>query len=443
MTLRERWPIGSLLGVVARDALSRAAWRVRVLSFAAIVAALAALPAMVGAQEGDAPTISGLSPTSGSAGTVVTITGTNFAAASAVTVGGVTAQFTVDSPTQIHATVPAAATSGPVVVVAGTRRATSLVPFTILPPAITSVSPATAAVGADVTITGTQLAGATEVRFGSAVAQFTVVSGAQINTKVPSAAASGPITVVTSGGTGTSATTFAIQPTLTQFAPATGEADARITLTGSGFIGALEVTIGGVLTFFSIDSPTQITVLVPPDAQTGRIVVSVPSTAPPAPGGPSATASSASTFAVLPRITGFTPTSGPPGTVVTITGSNFRGATGVTLGPAGAPFNVISPMLITATVPPVANTGLISVRTPSGQSVSTATFTFVTSGVLGEFEERDPTTIREIDLPDPALMLDHPEDLQPTETPGEIEGESTCTPPNLPGAPEPLFSCQP
>ena len=239
MFLREeptRLSLGRLNG------LSGAARRASILGLAVaiVLGALAASPPIVGAQEGDAPTVTGLSPTTGSPGTLVTITGTNFGAATAVTFGAATAQFIVDSPTQIHATVPVAATNGPVTVVVGARRATSIVPFTLLPPTITNVSPAMGTVGADVTITGTQLAGATEVKFGSALAQFTVVSGTQITAKVPSPAPSGPVAVLTPGGTATSTTTFAIQPTLAQFAPTSGEADARVTLTGTGFAGALE-----------------------------------------------------------------------------------------------------------------------------------------------------------------------------------------------------------
>ena len=59
-----------------------------------------------------APGITGFSPGSGSAGNSVVITGTNFVFATNVTFNGTSAAFTIDSTTQITATVPAGATSG-------------------------------------------------------------------------------------------------------------------------------------------------------------------------------------------------------------------------------------------------------------------------------------------------------------------------------------------
>ncbi len=63
-----------------------------------------------------APTITSFTPTTGAAGTPVTITGTNFTGVTAVAFAGASAAFTVDSPTQISTTVPAAARSGSITV---------------------------------------------------------------------------------------------------------------------------------------------------------------------------------------------------------------------------------------------------------------------------------------------------------------------------------------
>ena len=52
------------------------------------------------------PAISSFSPTNGGVGSTVTITGAGFTGATSVTLGFVNASFTVDSPTQITATVP-------------------------------------------------------------------------------------------------------------------------------------------------------------------------------------------------------------------------------------------------------------------------------------------------------------------------------------------------
>jgi uncharacterized protein (TIGR03437 family) len=63
------------------------------------------------------PTVSGISPPRGLAASAVTITGTNFNNVTAVRfAGNAMAQFTVNSPTQITATVPANAITGPITI---------------------------------------------------------------------------------------------------------------------------------------------------------------------------------------------------------------------------------------------------------------------------------------------------------------------------------------
>lgn len=77
-----------------------------------------------------------------------------------------------------------------------------------------------------------------------------------------------------------------------------------------------------------------------------------------------------------PTITGFTPTSGPIGTVVTINGTLLTGATRVTFGGTSATtFTVVSATQITATVPRRSRSGKISVVTPVGTATSATNFT--------------------------------------------------------------------
>ena len=73
-------------------------------------------------------------------------------------------------------------------------------------------NPATAAVGASVTILGSALTGSTSVTFNGTPATFTVVSPSQITTSVPAGATSGRIEVVTAHGTLQSNVNFRIQP---------------------------------------------------------------------------------------------------------------------------------------------------------------------------------------------------------------------------------------
>ncbi|MGZ8612628.1 MAG: IPT/TIG domain-containing protein [Actinomycetota bacterium] len=166
-----------------------------------------------------APTITSFAPTCGPVGTSVIITGTAFqdapSAVSAVTFNSTAATtFTVNSDTQITATVPAGATSGAIAVTDSEGTATSTVSFTVTTaagPCITSFTPASGNAGTVVTIVGAGFTGATAVTFGgTAATTFTVDTATQITVTVPAAAVTGPIAVTTPAGTATSTTNFTV-----------------------------------------------------------------------------------------------------------------------------------------------------------------------------------------------------------------------------------------
>jgi IPT/TIG domain len=75
-----------------------------------------------------------------------------------------------------------------------------------------------------------------------------------------------------------------------------------------------------------------------------------------------------------PTITSFSPASGPVGTTVTITGTNFTGTTSVKFGGTSASFTVVSDTSVTATVPGGAATGTIAVTAPGGTATSATAF---------------------------------------------------------------------
>jgi uncharacterized protein (TIGR03437 family) len=80
-----------------------------------------------------------------------------------------------------------------------------------------------------------------------------------------------------------------------------------------------------------------------------------------------------------PTITSFSPMSGPVGSTVTISGTNFTGATSVKFNGVTATFIVNSNTKITAAVPTGATTGTITVTTPGGTATSTSSFTVTTA----------------------------------------------------------------
>ena len=79
------------------------------------------------------PTVKTISPTSGVVGTVVTITGTGLTQATKVTFGGKAGTFTVNSDSQITATVPTTAKTGKIEVTTPGGAASSATTFTVTP----------------------------------------------------------------------------------------------------------------------------------------------------------------------------------------------------------------------------------------------------------------------------------------------------------------------
>ena len=80
-----------------------------------------------------------------------------------------------------------------------------------------------------------------------------------------------------------------------------------------------------------------------------------------------------------PRIASFSPASGPVGTTVTISGTNFSGATAVTFNTVSAGFVVDSATSMRAQVPSGATSGPIRVTTPGGTATSASGFVVTAS----------------------------------------------------------------
>lgn len=158
------------------------------------------------------PVIASFSPASGTSGALITLTGNNFSTVSAVRFNGVLASsFIIDSNTQIRATVPAGATSGPISATNPDGTGSSAGNFTVLiPPQISSFTPASGPSGTLVTISGAGFTGTTAVKFNGIAAAFAVISDNQIQATVPANANSGPISVTNAIGTGTSAANFTV-----------------------------------------------------------------------------------------------------------------------------------------------------------------------------------------------------------------------------------------
>jgi hypothetical protein len=217
-----------------------------------------------GSGQAAGPTVTAISPTSGTTagGTAVTITGTGFLAGATVTLGGTAAtNVNVVSGTSITATTPAH-TAGAVSVVvtnSGGQSGSLNNGYTYTSsnpaPTVSTISPVTgpAAGGTAVTITGTGfLSGAGVTLGGTAATNVVVVSATSITAKTP-AHAGGAVNVAvtnTDGQSGSLSNGFTYTnpaPTVTAISPVSGTTagGTAVTITGTGFLAGASVTLGG------------------------------------------------------------------------------------------------------------------------------------------------------------------------------------------------------
>ncbi len=335
------------------------------------------------------PAVTGISPSSGptAGGAGVTITGSGFTGTTSVTIGGASAtSVVVVNDTTITATTPAGTVGAKDVVVtnsAGSGTGTGLYTY-VAAPTVTGISPnyGSTAGGTNVTITGTNLTGATSVTIGGAAAtSVVVVNPTTITATTPAGTAGAKDVVVTTAGgtgTGTSLFTYIAAPTVTGISPNSGPTagSTNVTITGTSFTGTTSVTIGGAAaTSVVVVNDTTITATTPAGAAGAQDVVVTNAVG-------SGTGTGLFTYIAAPTVTGISPSSGPTtgGTNVTITGSNFTGATSVTIGGASATsVVVVNPTTITATTP-AGTVGAkdVAVTTVGGTGTGTGLFTYIT-----------------------------------------------------------------
>jgi YD repeat-containing protein len=167
--------------------------------------------------------ITAFTPKQGTVGTSVSIFGKGFsetASQNSVTFNGTLATIASAAPNRLIVTVPAGATTGPIAVTTPAGSATSATSFTVTStggaPTIASFTPALAAPGSTISITGTNFESIpTSNRLTANVtgARVLTATPTTIGMQVPGATASGRLTVATVGGSGTSANDLFIPPT--------------------------------------------------------------------------------------------------------------------------------------------------------------------------------------------------------------------------------------
>jgi hypothetical protein len=244
---------------------------------------------------------------------------------------------------------------------------------------VSSVSPNSGPTsgGTNVVISGTGFTDATEVRFGGTFVPFSVVNDQEITATSPPG--SGVVDVIVGTSAGDSMAGYldwftyesgVPAPAIGALFPSTGPTSGgtAVTITGTGFTGATSVTFGGIAASnITVVSDTQLTVTAPAGGP-GPATVTVTT-----PGGSASTTSSNQyVYADTPVVSGISPSSGPNsgGTTVTISGSNFTGATAVSFRTIPATsFTVENDTTIIATAPPWTDgTFDVTVTNPAGTS---------------------------------------------------------------------------
>jgi hypothetical protein len=342
------------------------------------------------------PSLTAVSPSLGTQGSVmdISITGASLAAANNIGFGpGIAVnKFTVNNSTQISANITISSSAA-----VGSRDVTVATPggtFTLAGsfsvkqalPTIISLSPEQnrQAATLDVSINGTNLGGASQVQFGSGISvnNFTVISSNQISANITIAAdaATGTrdISVTVPGGSFTLPAGFSVKqalPTLTSLSPNNGNQETTLTITLSGtyLTGTTEVQMGNgiAINSFNVLSSGQLSanISIISGATTGSRDVAVTT-----PGGSFTLPNGFTVKQALPVITSISPDHGGQGATltVTITGKNFNGAANLNFGDGIVvnSFSVLNVNQISAKISLVAGieTGTrdISISTPGG-----------------------------------------------------------------------------
>src|SRR5258707_2977321 len=245
-------------------------------------------------------------------------------------------------------------------------------------PTITSLTPTSGAVGASVTIAGTNFGssqGSGTGKFNGTTGTVTSWSESSMVATVPSGATTRNV-VVNASGVNTNGKSFTVvaAPSIASLTPTSGAVGTSVTVAGSNFgttQGSSTVKFNGTMATITSWGASSIAATVPSGASTGNVVVHA-----------SGVDSNGKSFTVVPTpsITSLSPASGTVGTSVTIAGTNFgspQGTSTVKFNGTSATPTSWSATSIAVPVPIGATTGSVVV-TVSGIASNGSTFTVIT-----------------------------------------------------------------
>ncbi|OKL40860.1 IPT/TIG domain-containing protein [Pontibacter flavimaris] len=341
------------------------------------------------------PTITGISPLKGVAGSKVVIEGTEFVGDIVVTFLGTeaegdeaTVQITGNSSTQITTTVPTDAVTGKLMVTnaAGDSEPSADTYTVVTSPEIISFNPFEGKADDKVIIKGWLLNQVDSVGFNGVLAVPTYnAADSTITVAVPTNATTGTLTlIVNEEVVFTSEDVFTVipAPTIVSFTPTQGVAGTPVTIRGTNFEGLSEVVFNKAkvedltgVTISTVEdggvSYQEFTVAVPDSATTGPITVT-------ADGGTANSGENVFTVPVPANIA-FTPTTSYANQQVVITGDYFKNVTKVTFN--GEEAEVVSKDEVAGTItvkaPFDAGTGPVVVTTLAGEGTSADNYSVI------------------------------------------------------------------
>ncbi len=209
-----------------------------------------------------APLVTSVSSGSVAVGANFTIQGKNLNLASAYQIAGANLAIVSSSSSAVTLTMPAQPISGVLtLIVNGAPVNTSYQLHSYRPASIVAVLPQLGIVGSSVTINGSGLAAATNIRFANGtVASVTTASSSAVTFVVPPGAASGPLTVIDPNQEVVSASAFTVVPTVTATALQTASSGGTVvlTVTGTNLGSVTAATVGNVTATIVSSSNTQL-----------------------------------------------------------------------------------------------------------------------------------------------------------------------------------------
>ena len=323
---------------------------------------------------GAGPYVSGFAPAAGNQGTSVSIFGAHLMGVTSVTFSGKAASIDLtQAPTDtlISYIVPSGVVSGPIKVTSPAGSFTTATNF-FVPPQVTGFSPTNGRAGTNLTISGSNLLGATSVKLGGTSWAITsATNNTNLVFTLPAGGRSGPIAVVTPAGqTLPTTSNFTFQPLITGFTPAGGPTGTVVTISGANLdeVGGTNkpvVKLNGTNAIVGAVTFGQISAIVPAKTETGPLTVTTTN----------GSFTTTSNFFLPPVITGISPSNGIAGSKVVLHGTNLLGATSVRFSAKEAAFtDPTNNYVLVATVPTNVITGAIQVTTPGGSTESSNSF---------------------------------------------------------------------